>query len=54
MKNNIFLPCCFPDMEIFTEGNTFGDAIEKVKQNIEDIDLSEYRKKLIQKLSGAM
>ena len=51
MKNNIFLPCCSPDMEIFTEGNTFGDAIEKVKQNIEDIDLSEYRKKLIQEKS---
>ena len=68
---------CVPDMEIFTEGDTFADAIEmardaigmtgismednkeelpvpsdqktaieKVKQDTEDIDFSEYRKKV--------
>lgn len=49
---------CVPDMEIFTEGESFADAIEKVKQDTEDIDFSkgvltyvdvdfsEYRKKV--------
>ena len=68
---------CVPDMEIFTEGDTFADAIEmardaiglagismednkeelpvpsdqnvaieKVRQDTEDIDFSEYRKKV--------
>ena len=68
---------CVPDMEIFTEGDTFADAIEmardaiglagismednkeelpvpsdqeaaieKVKQDTEDVDFSEYRKKV--------
>lgn len=67
---------CVPDVEVFTEGDTFADAIEmardaiglagismednkeelpvpsdqvtaieKVKQNAEDIDFSEYRRK---------
>ncbi len=45
-------------MEIFTEGDSFADAIEKVKQDAEDVDFSkgiltyvvvgfsEYRKKV--------
>lgn len=68
---------CVPDMEIFTEGDTFADAIEmardaiglagismedhkeelpipsdqstaieKVKRDTEDVDFSEYRKKV--------
>lgn len=28
-------------MEIFTEGDTFSDTVEKVKQDAEDIDFSQ-------------
>lgn len=32
---------CVSDMEIFTEGDTFADAIEKVKHDTKDIDFTK-------------